>query len=504
MPVRINGFSGMDIDGLVKQLMTAKRVPLDKLNQQKTVLQWQRDSYREMNSKIFDFRTNKLTDRFNRASAMNTWNASVSGDTDAIKAEATANATGVPMTVKVVTVATKTTITSNAQLVADGEDKVVKLSTTLGALNGYDKSKSPETFKLTINKAELSFSSTDTISSVISKINSSNANVTASFDEVSGKLSFIAKEYGSKADITVKEDDYKPADSVKMLDLLHINLNEKKEGKGSEIEVTTAAGNQTFTSDTSNTFTVNGVILTALKVTSGNPSVITTKTDPTKAVDTLKAFVQSYNDLISLLNDKVGEEKYRNFLPLTDEQKANMKESEITAWEAKAKSGLLKNDDILKDTITAMRSIITNNMGNLSVIGITTGSYSDGGKINLDEDKLKVALQNNPQQVTDLFQGTVTSPKSGIFSKVSDAMTSTLQKFSDRAGTNRFSGDLSSAFKDESVMGKQMKGYSSRISDLMKRLDDAETRYYKQFSAMETAMSKLQSQSASLFGKSSS
>ena len=79
-------------------------------------------------------------------------------------------------------------------------------------------------------------------------------------------------------------------------------------------------------------------------------------------------------------------------------------------------------------------------------------------------------------------------------------MTTSLQNISDRAGTNKYSGDLSSAFKDESVMGRAMKDYTSRIAAMTTRLSDAETRYYKQFSAMETAMSKLQSQSSSLFG----
>lgn len=195
------------------------------------------------------------------------------------------------------------------------------------------------------------------------------------------------------------------------------------------------------------------------------------------------------------MNTKVDEEKYRDYPPLTDEQRSAMKETEITAWEAKAKSGLLKNDDILKDTITAMRSVINNSIGQLSSLGITTGQYYEGGKLYLDEDKLKKALQSNPQQLSNVFQGS-----DGIVNKLSTTMTNTLQKFSDRAGTNRFSGDLSAAFKDESVMGKQMKEYTSRISDLMKRLDDQETRYYQQFSAMETAMNQLQSQSSSLFG----
>ncbi|MEC0241421.1 flagellar filament capping protein FliD [Paenibacillus dokdonensis] len=523
MPLRINGFSGMDVDSMVKQLMTAKRVPLDKLNQQKTYLSWQRDSYREMNSKVFGFKT-KLSDVFGKASAMTAQTAVVSGNTDAIKAEAAANASTIPMSVRVMELAAKTSLQPKGSMYAkpateNGDAPTAKLSTTLGDLNNYEPATSPvpsdenpETFQLTINKVELNFSSKDSISTILSKINNSTANVLASFDEISGRFSFSAKDYGSENKIFITESNYsskQPPETkkVKMLELLNVDPTDESSrtpAKEAVIKVSTkfdSNGNpideKEFKSN-KNTLTVNGITMTLLAESVDKPSTIKTTIDPTKAVDTMKSFVQSYNELIDLMNTKVGEEKYRDFTPLSDEQKSAMKENDITAWEAKAKSGLLKNDDILKDAINSMRSIINSNMGQLSSMGITTGSYYEGGKLILDEGKMKDALQSNPQQITDLFQGST-----GIISKLSTTMTSTLQKFSDRAGTNRFSGDLNSTFKEESVMGKQMKDYTSQITAMLKRLEDAEDRYYKQFTAMETAMSKLQSQSSSLFGNSS-
>lgn len=503
MTLRINGFSGMDIDSMVKQLMTAKRAPLDKLNQQKTYLSWQRDSYREMNSKVFAFKS-KLSDTFGKTINMTSQTAVVSDNNDAIKAEATSSAIGTAnMQVVVNKVATKTTIAASKSIQPKDSAEKVRLTTSLGALkdnNGASPKSDPaEAYKLTINGKELSFSSTDTISSVISKINNSSANVTATFDEVSGNFSISSKDFGAKGEVTIAENS-DAGNSVKLLNLLQIGNGDgsvETKGDGAKITVTSNGVSNEFTSDNSNNITVNGINITAIKVTGKDdkPSTITTTIDTTKAVDTIKSFIDTYNDLLNTMNTKVDEEKYRDFPPLTDEQRSAMKETEITAWEVKAKSGLLKNDDILKDTITAMRSVINNSLGQLSAMGITTGQYYEGGKLYLDEDKLKQALQSNPQQLSDIFQGS-----DGIVSELSTTMTNTLQKFSDRAGTNRFSGDLSAAFKDESVMGKQMKEYTSRISDLIKRLDDQETRYYKQFSGMETAMNQLQSQSSSLFG----
>lgn len=81
-----------------------------------------------------------------------------------------------------------------------------------------------------------------------------------------------------------------------------------------------------------------------------------------------------------------------------------MKESEITTWTEKAKSGLLKNDEILKSTIISMRTLITENLGKLSDMGITTGKYTENGKLYIDESKLKNAINSNPQSIVDFFK----------------------------------------------------------------------------------------------------
>ncbi|WP_145051426.1 flagellar filament capping protein FliD [Paenibacillus xylanexedens] len=496
MVLRVNGFSGFDVDGTVTKLMQAKRVPLDKLNQQKTILNWQRDSYREVNSKLFDFKQNKLTDTFNKSMAMTTLQSTVTGNTAAIKAVATSSASTTPMTVTVEKLATKASIQPQGSITLGA--KKASLSTKLNELNASID----DTMSLTINKKEIKIASTDTISTVISKINSSSAGVNASYNEVSGEFSISAKDFGN-ASIEIAQNY---ADSP-LLQVLKLNPSSVTPAQDAEVSVTTESLNGTkvtekFTSKT-NALTVNGISMTLLSTnTAAEPSTITTTPDSTQAVDTIKSFVQSYNDLLNFLNTKVGEAKYRDFQPLTDAQKEAMKESDITAWEAKAKSGLLKNDGILNSAITSMRSLISGNMGQLSALGITTGEYSEGGKLYVDEDKLKNMLENNPQQVINLFQGNADSKSEGLFSKMSTAMTNTMQNLANRAGTNRFSGDLTGTFTPSSVMGRRLREFDAQILTLTTRLNDAETRYYKQFSAMETAINRLQSQSSSLFGAS--
>src|SRR5690606_38368731 len=49
--------SGLDTESIVKELMNAERTPLVKLFQKKQLLEWQRDSYREVNKLLKDFDT---------------------------------------------------------------------------------------------------------------------------------------------------------------------------------------------------------------------------------------------------------------------------------------------------------------------------------------------------------------------------------------------------------------------------------------------------------------
>ncbi|SEU14360.1 flagellar filament capping protein FliD [Paenibacillus sp. NFR01] len=487
--MRISGISsGLDVDSIVKQLMTAQRVPLDKLNQQKQVLQWQRDNYREINSKLVDFRNNKLM-KFNTSVQMNTQSSTVSGDTAALKAEATADANGIEMNIKVLRLAKPATQTSSgATMVNTTLNTRITSSSTLSELNAINTGTSPDSdgnFKITINGNSIKIPATSTISDALTQINKTDAaKVTAKFDEATGKLVISSKEYSTGGKVVL---DTTPAASDTFEQLFGSSMT-KTDYQTAQVQVN---GGSTI-DYASNSFKLNGVSLTLLAPTTTSAKVTTT-TDSSKAVETIKAFVTAYNDLLSTLTTKNTEERYKDYTPLTDEQKKEMSDSDVENWETKAKSGLLKNDDILKSTISSMRSIITSKLGDLSAAGITTGQYYENGKLYIDEDKLKAALEANPQQVTGIFQGS-----KGLYSSMSDKVYESIQSLASRAGTSKYSSDVTAAFNSESVMGKSLTDYTKRISDLQDKLDDMETAYYKKFTAMETAMANYSSQSSSL------
>jgi len=612
----------MDIDSMVKSMMASKRVPLDKLNQDKQVLEWTREGYRELNSVLYDFRTNKLNDKYKKSDSLNVNKAVTTGNTTAVKAEATATANGVDMKISVTKLATKHTLQTS------GLGQGIPSSTSLAQLDGVDLSELTEEeeaaylskgFDITINGVDFKdssgnslFNGLTSISSLVAAINSNTkANAVASYDEITGKLSIASKVGGADGLVKVETpsgsnsllalfskktvvetngagtgitEDKTLADLQKMLDgkdpepdapakyyrfsingesfsfnasttiadvMTAINtkpnakvtasftdgkltitgnsggevkmsgasyeflglfngakpfaegtdaIKETVEGKNAEVTI----NNEKIENVNSNVFTINGVQITLLDVTTDSsgkdtPTNVKTQSDPDKALESIKGFMDDYNALIKVLNSKVNETRYRDFKPLSDDQKKEMKEGEIDSWTEKAKSGLFKNNDIVTSLLSKMREAITEKLGSLNAIGITTGNYMENGKLVIaDETKLKNALSANPQLAIDLFQGTANAPESGIFNKLSSNITGTLDMISDRAGTNKFSMDLNSTFKEESVIGKQLKGYNSRISTMLKNLEMVETRYYKQFSAMETAMNKLTTQSSSL------
>ncbi|WP_106767243.1 flagellar filament capping protein FliD [Paenibacillus faecalis] len=499
--MRVSGLaSGIDIDSIVQEMMVARRAPLDKLNQNKQVLEWKRESYKTVNSAIVDFRQNKL-DKYRMPSEMNVFTSQVTGNKDAISVRATTSANQVPMSVEVERLATQTTL-KTASL---GEGTSVH--TRIGTLASGS---APFTFEVTRGgeTIKVDFDSNATIKDVLTKLNSdTKLGVVATFDEAGKNIIIKSKEYGSS--------DVKFGGTL-LTDAFKFNLTNPEEStidmtnqgaqyvKGHNASVTI---NGAKFEPSSNVLTVNGVEITLLQPTGDTNAEITTKADGSKAIETIKAFIEDYNTLIATLNSKVSEQRYRDFFPLSAEQKKEMTEDDIKNWEAKAKSGLLRNDDILVEGLTNMRTLLSTSyikhgeqIINLSSIGITTGAYTEDGKLYLNEEKLKQAIEDNPEQVMELFSGSSDGSTKGIFDNMYDQLYGTLTRLSDKAGTNKFSTDLTIALNEQSTMGKELTDLKDRIDDLGKKLIDIENRYYAQFTAMEKAINQMNAQSASLAG----
>ncbi|WP_199616743.1 flagellar filament capping protein FliD [Paenibacillus alkalitolerans] len=498
MNLRIGGLaSGIDTDQIIRDLMKAHRIPVDQMRQKKQLIQWQRDAYKEINAKLLDFRNNTLFN-LKKEATLAAKTAIVTGNTAALTATATGSAIAGTLTVEVHAKATAASNRSSADIrnsTAFDPSKPLTDEIAAGHINGFTSN----TFSL--NGKTVTIESGDSLNSVIEKINR-DTNVTAFYDSVTGKVSIVSKNTGKVNGAAGNEDKISLSGDF-LSNTLKIAAGSAEEVAAVNADVTI---NGIRTERTGNTFDVNGVTIT-LNTAGGAAAIIEVKTNTDAIINSIAEFIDAYNEMNTLLYDKLNEQKFRDYPPLTDEQRKELSENEIELWEEKAKSGLLRRDTILEQTFDRLRYDASGSVSNgskynmLSTIGIETGNYLEHGRLILkNEEKLRKAVEEDPQAVLALFtadgNGDSDNSDVGIMERMYTNLEKTLKDFSDKAGTSRFS-DLS-GFNENSLMGRQLQDIDNRLNQMLDRLKDVEDRYYRQFSAMETAIQRFNSQSAYL------
>jgi flagellar capping protein FliD len=275
-----------------------------------------------------------------------------------------------------------------------------------------------------------------------------------------------------------------------------------KGGTNAEIKV-----NGQIISSTSNAFTISGVSVEVLETTS-EPIRISITSEPDELVNKIKDFIADYNGLVSTITAIVKEKANEDaeYPPLSDEQKADMTTEEIEKWEIEAKKGILRNDSTLNGILNQMRSILYESVGDSGIslysIGITTVSIlTDANKnghleITADnEEKLRNAIINNPDGVRELF----TKAETGYAAKLDAAIDRAINTSSDpkkRGTLITLAGTTTLTANNESSLDTKIANYDERITALRLTLEKEYDRYWKQFSALETAISQMSSQSS--------
>ena len=110
------------------------------------------------------------------------------------------------------------------------------------------------------------------------------------------------------------------------------------------------------------TFTFTGTTVTkdsAGQIVSDNQVTLTGKSDGTELKNKIVEFIKDYNELLGHINGKLYEEYDKSYLPLTDEDKEGLSDSEIEKLEKKAQTGLLKNDSYLRNFADDMKLTMT-------------------------------------------------------------------------------------------------------------------------------------------------
>lgn len=240
------------------------------------------------------------------------------------------------------------------------------------------------------------------------------------------------------------------------------------------------------------------ISLTGLTKTD-EPITFSISNDVDSVYNSVKNFLKEYNEIVKEMNTLLDAKSAKGYEPLTSEQKKEMSEDDIKLWEDKIKGSLFRNDSTLDGIVSGMRSAMMSQVTyegktySLASFGIMTSTdYLEGGLLHIygdkddavyadKDDKLKIALADDPDTVINVL--------TGIFGNLKDTM-------SKKMAGNKMSSALT--FYNDIKMKDDLKQYEKDIKSWEDRLASMEEMYYKKFTAMETALAKLQSQQNSL------
>ena len=318
-----------------------------------------------------------------------------------------------------------------------------------------------------------------TIQDMINKVNSSGAGVTMRYDRLSDQ--FVIEN--NRPDTTLE---------VGGLEAFGIFNTNVQAGSRARVWI-----NDELIERNTNTFEIRGMTITLNETTKASGAVwadednitVSLTRDATDAIERVRAFVDSYNTIISKLESLLKENKNkteRSYLALTDEEKQNMTEKQIEEWETIAKKGMLKNDFGIQSMINSLRGSLFETIKSVGLtpsdVGLSTGRYDagTGSQIVLDEDKLRKALEDDPEKVANLFMGIDDNGQDkGWLWRMDDII------------SNYVDG---SQFRSIYVLEDSVRRANEEIEKMQDKMYEEEEKLYKKFAAMETALSKLQSQ----------
>ncbi len=362
----------------------------------------------------------------------------------------------------------------------------------------------------TINGTSFTFAEDETLGDVIDAVNDSDCGATLKYDELTDMLVLTSDDTGAGEMLTVADSD----SSSFISSLLG--------GTAAEGTDAIMVYDGTKVTRSSNSIELDGVTYKLADVTTEEVTV-DVEQDTDAVYDLIDNFVVAYNTLIESINDTLDENYDSDYLPLTDDEEAEMSDTEIEKWNAKAKTGLLEGDDTLSDMLRNFRLALMDSVSDsslsLSAIGITSGTYDENGKLYIDEDALTAAIEEDASAVQALFAQKSTSystnsavrtmtsaeretryEEEGIALRFYDILSDYVSTSTDSAGNKgrllELAGMDSDGSDTDNSLTTKITDYEERIEKEEDRLDALRERWEAKFSAMEEAIEEMNSQSS--------
>lgn len=568
MAIKLSGLiSGMDTDAMIDELVSAYSAKKDKIFKKQKTLSYKQEAWSELNTKIKKFYTSSLSDmRFSssyslkkttcsneKCATVTATSSSVNG-TQELKVKQLAK-TGYLTGGKV----------SATEYDDDGNVSATKAtgSTTLASLGIENDVKIK--VKVGDEFEEIELKSDMTLTQLTTEL--SKLGLNASFDENNQRFFISSKNSGEGADFALLAIDEEGLEALNKLGLStgtaetaeayaelaglasgdvgnitneqytfiqnmkqnmadYVSLSNKTAEELTDAEKTQLASYDSYFSSgatkidgqdaiielngatfesTTNTFSINGLTINTTAVTGEDEVItITTDTDVDGIYNKIKDFLKEYNELMTEMSTKYNAASAGSYEPLTEEEEAELSESQIEKWEKILTTAALRRDSTLSSVISSMRTAMSQSYEingtsySLSSFGISTLGYfnaeeNERANLHIDgdadddatatnEDKLRAAIVSDPEGTMEFFS----SLMNGLYKTLNEQLTTTS------------SAKSSMKIYDDKTMQSQYDAYTEKLEEWEDKIEAYRERYEKKFSNMEVAMSKLQSQSSYL------
>lgn len=564
--MRISGLaSGFDTDEMVKQLMQVERIKVDRVEQNKQTMIWKQKQYNSINKQFANFILNSQKDiGLRKTSSTGSLFGNSYKNLDYVKKATSSNDT--------VATVSNTGKTSNGSFDLKVETIPRNANFTSAEIENFNSEGSTE-MVLKINGNEINVSGKKikegetekieaiTIDDVVKAINTAknetsgkSIGVTAFYDEGTKRM-FLQSSVGTLDDDGKFELNITGIGSAGEGFVSKMKTLDEKDvdGKVIKIGVKTEYGIK-------GQVTINGLPVDAsggkvefngltIDIKAEGTTRINVSTNTEGIMEKIEKLVADYNDLVDLSSGLVNEKVYSGYKPLSSEERKALSEEDLKLWDEKAKSGLLNRDETLERTLQTIRMDLyktlegaSGSFNHITQIGISTEKYakgSAGGKLQIDTDKLRKAIEEDAEGVMELLfkesesiEGKPIKEKyddeevykqdlkdynrrnlinrnksSGIFTRVYDGLIDGMKAIINKSGAgedellyrnikSNMLLDFVTTKGSISDLDKSVNEMNRQIDNLNILLAKKENAHYAKFTAMEKQMYKMQNQSS--------
>ena len=446
--------SGIDVNGIVGQLMAIEQRPILQLTNKEASQQAQISAYGSLKGALSSFQSSAKT--LTNLSIFNGIKANV-GDSTIATANASSSATVGNHQIEVQTLAQAQKIKSESFAATSTTIGSGTLTIEFGTYNGdgsftSNPTKTSKTITIESDQKDLA--------SIRDSINEAKVGITASIvNDGSGNRLVIASDStgtNNALKITVTDDDGNNLDNAGLSKLAY----DATTGGTANMTQTVAAQNASMVIDgitiskSSNTVTdaLAGVTLNLLKAAPGTTTSLSISEDTSKIQTAVSAFVNAYNELAKTIGD-------------------------ISRYDTTTKqASVLTGDATVRTVENQIRGVLNSflpgapsSLNSLSQIGI---NFQKDGTLQLDNAKLTSVINDPDKDLASLF---TTNGFAVKLDKLIDGM-----------------------LKNHGLIDGRLDGINDTIKDigkqretLSRRLEDVEKRYRAQFTALDTMIASM-------------